>query len=197
MARKRKSYEETYPFDIEAMAKRLRGETPEIKVPDLSEAVPGWRAWGVETSTPRFGNVPLLQAVTHAGYVWTPGVPARAECDRSRRSSGPDHVPGEQCSCGFYSAKSLGHLMSMSYHQYDAESRGLFHIVGKVANWGKVVEGTQGWRAEYCYPIALFVPFEAHYLAEPLSLAYGVPVRLKNILGVTELLNQRRMRRKP
>jgi hypothetical protein len=56
-------------------------------------------------------------------------------------------------------------------------------IVGRVANWGKVVPGTQGWRAEYAYPEMLYVPFEvARYLARPVSDTYGVPVTLMNLL---------------
>ena len=93
--------------------------------------------------------------------------------------------PREQCSCGFYSAKSLAHLMSMHYHVYDADMNGMFHIVGRVANWGKVIEGSQGWRSQYAYPLELFVPYEAWRLMEPLSKIYGVPAQLKNTLEST------------
>jgi len=55
-----------------------------------------------------------------------------------------------------------------------------------VANWGKVVEGSQGWRSEYTYPLKLWLPFEAWYLAEALGNAYGVPVALKNTLAKAE-----------
>lgn len=149
-----------------------------LKVPDLSEATEGWRAWGIPAKIPPFGIAPKLHSVTHI-YFWHPRRASRAECKRST-----EHVPGEHCSCGFYSAKSLEHLTSMAYHFYDADSKGMFHVIGQVANWGKVIEGSQGWRAEYGYPLKLWVPYEAWELAEPLSEAYGVPVELKNTLGL-------------
>jgi hypothetical protein len=45
-----------------------------------------------------------------------------------------------------------------------------------------VIEGSQGWRAEYAYPTALYVPFETFSVAKPLQEAYGVPVKLLNLL---------------
>jgi hypothetical protein len=56
-------------------------------------------------------------------------------------------------------------------------------IVGRLAMWGKVVEGSQGWRAEYAYPEMLYVPFEvARLIAMPAADTYGVPVTLLNVL---------------
>jgi hypothetical protein len=55
-------------------------------------------------------------------------------------------------------------------------------VLGQVANWGKVIEGTQGWRAELAYPVKLWVPFEAWKIAQALEAGYGVPVGLKNYL---------------
>jgi hypothetical protein len=162
------------PFDPE------KTPDPTFRAPDLMQAVEGWRAWGVDTVLPKFGVPPKLRSLTQGlhfnGGYWTPRKKARAHCD----SCGED-VPGWNCSCGFYSAKTQDHLLSMSYHIYDSET-GMFHVVGQVANWGKVVEGSQGWRSEFSYPVRLYVPFEAHKLAKPLSNAYGIPVKLKNTL---------------
>jgi hypothetical protein len=150
----------------------------DFRVPDEIGTVTGWRAWGVPAELPKFGVAPKLYSVTYGEHYWTPRKIGVAACER-----GCMEVPDERCSCGFYSAKTLPHLLGMSYHRYDAEAKGMFHVVGKVANWGKIVEGTQGWRSEKAYPVALFIPFEAHRLARPLSAAYGIPVRLKNILN--------------
>jgi hypothetical protein len=147
-----------------------------FRAPDIIGTVEGWRAWGVPANTPRYA-VPKLYSVTWTQFYWSPRQLAQAVCDKCG-----DNVPGEHCTCGFYSAKTFAHLQSMSYHQYDAEAGGMFHVVGQVANWGKVVEGSQGWRSQKSYPAALYVPFEAHYLAARLGDTYGVPVRLKNIL---------------
>ncbi len=74
------------------------------------------------------------------------------------------------------------HLTGNSYHRYDGERGGKYCVIGRVANWGKVVEGTLGWRAELAYPLELFVPFEVWKLVEPLHETYGVPVQLLNFL---------------
>jgi hypothetical protein len=144
--------------------------------PDVIGHVEGWRAWRVPRQPPLFGTAPKLHSASYA-YYWTPRVKARAECDRGH----DDHVPGETCSCGFYAAKTLDQLRQMGYSTYD-ENGEFVRVVGQMALWGKVIEGSQGWRAEFAYPATLFVPFEAHKLAPPLAKAYGVPVRLLNLL---------------
>jgi len=148
---------------------------PNFQAPDLSQAVEGWRAWQVPAKLPRFGVPPKLWSVSHR-YYWVPRQESVAECGRCK------DMPGESHTCGFYSAKHLEHLQSMGYHQYDSERTGVFIVIGQVANWGKVIEGSQGWRSQKSYPVRLWVPFEAHHLAVPLSEAYGVPVGLKNFL---------------
>jgi len=163
--------------DEEVNPEYLRGLlTQEFEVPDIVGHVEGWRAWNVDREPPAFGTTPKLYSATY-GYYWTPRVRARAECNRG----GDDHVPGEQCSCGFYAAKTLPHLRSMGYSSYHEEGPQVT-IVGQLAMWGKVIEGTQGWRSEYAYPVKLFVPFEAWRLAKPVAKAYGVPVELLNLL---------------
>jgi hypothetical protein len=69
----------------------------------------------------------------------------------------------------------------MGYHGYD-ENSDTVCVVGQLANWGKVIEGTQGWRAEFAYPAVIYVPFEAWRLGAPIKKAYGVPVKLLNLL---------------
>jgi rhodanese-related sulfurtransferase len=150
--------------------------------PDVVGTVEGWRAWRVKLEAPRFGTVPKLQSASY-NYWWTPRVKARAECRKCRNPDpvAHDHVPGTHCTCGFYSAKTLDHLRSMGYHAYD-ENGGYTSVVGQLANWGRVIEGSQGWRAEFAYPAVMFVPFEAWRLRKPLMRAYGVPVKLLNLL---------------
>lgn len=167
---------------------------PKFVAPDLTAAVEGWRSWRVSAELPRFGVAPKMYSVTHGNYYWTPRRAAEAECSRCEAKEVIDDktgllvmkgtgIPGEQCSCGFYSAKSLEHLLcEMSYHRYDLES-GTFCAVGQVACWGKVIEGSQGWRSQFAYPVKLFVPFEVpKAVALALRKEYGVPVSLKNVL---------------
>jgi hypothetical protein len=154
--------------------------------PDVVGTVEGWRAWRVKLEAPRFGTVPKLASATY-NYWWTPRVKARAECSKC---TDPDplsdnHVPGTHHSCGFYSAKTLDHLREMGYHSYAQDSE-FTSVVGQLANWGRVIEGSQGWRAEFAYPAVMFIPFEAWRLRKPLMRAYGVPVKLLNLLDPTK-----------
>lgn len=149
---------------------------PDFRAPDLVGAVEGWRSWQVARKPPRYGLLPKLHSVTMTAYYWTPRKAAMAECD----DCGED-VPGETCACGFYSAKTLEHLYTMRYHTYDIES-GNICVVGRLACWGKVIEGSQGWRSQYAYPVKLYLPFEAASLGPGLKEAYGVQVVLRNIL---------------
>jgi hypothetical protein len=172
------------------VAKRLadqgRGMEPTEtgdRAPDELGVVTGWRAWNVNRRPNEDGTL-LLESVSF-GYAWVPYEKARASCDRCTSTDPRDRncTPGEGCSCGFYCARSLDHLRTMGYHRYHAESDGPVTIVGKVANWGKVIPGSQGWRAEYAYPERLYVPFEvARFIAKPVSETYGVPVTLFNLL---------------
>ena len=178
-----------YPFDPAKLARQAQ-----FQVPDYLEAQLGWRAWGVPSDTPRFGTSPKLYSVSHGSYFWAPRQAAEADCPRCSKPTVREDpitgektefkvgVPGERCTCGFYSANSLQHLMSMTYHMYDADRGGYFHVIGEVANWGKVIRGSQGWRSQFSYPLRLYVPFEAFHLAKSLAQTYGVKVELKNFL---------------
>jgi hypothetical protein len=158
-----------------------------FQAPDLIEAVEGWRTWEVDPDLPEFGVAPKLRSVTHREYTWIPRQEARAvcarepDCDHQVDSDGqPIGIPGENCMCGFYAAKTLEHLQGMGYIGRVSRT-GQVPVVGQLALWGKVIEGSQGWRAEKAYPVTLFVPFEHHRLARPLAKAFGVPVRLLNV----------------
>ena len=154
---------------------------PDFEAPTLEGTVEGWRAWSVSTRM-LYGVPPKLYSVTArriAGGYWPPRQGNEAHCDKCG-----ENLPGERCACGFYSAKTLRHLMKLGYHLYSTEdgSTGSVKVVGQVANWGKVIEGTQGWRSQFSYPIRLYVPFEAAHLAGPLKKAYGCRVKLLNFL---------------
>jgi hypothetical protein len=149
-----------------------------FQVPDVVGCVLGWRAWRVDMKVPDFETAPKMWSATF-GYYWAPRRYAEAECD-SCSADGGVGVPGEHHGCGFYSAKTLEHLMSMGYHEHGGVGQTV--VVGMVANWGKVIEGTQGWRAQFSYPVRLWVPHAAWRLCKPLTRSYGVPCELRNTL---------------
>jgi hypothetical protein len=153
---------------------------PAFRPIEVGQAREGWRAWRVSKDLPAYGLAPKLHSATHA-YTWHPKRKAEADCPWADEHEG---VPGTNCSCGFYSAKTLKHLMQMGYHAYhDVEETGQFTIVGQVACWGKVVEGTQGWRSQYCYPVYLMLPYEmGAEFGQRIKQAYGCRVRLLNFL---------------
>jgi hypothetical protein len=145
----------------------------------------GWRAWQVDKQLPAFGLAPKLGSVSHT-YWWTPKRKAEADCDLCGDPDNPnaEGVPGVDCGCGFYSAKSLKHLMQLGYHTYgDIDEIKQFKIIGQVAVWGKVIEGTQGWRSQYAYPRFLMLPYEMGFeFGHRIKDAYGCQVRLLNFL---------------
>jgi hypothetical protein len=153
---------------------------PHFKPVNLEQAKEGWRAWSVSKELPAYGLAPKLRSVTH-DYDWAPKRKAEAHCGMCEDEGG---VPGVECGCGFYSAKSLKHLMQMGYHTYsDIDESKQFKIVGQVACWGKVIEGTQGWRSQYAYPVFLFLPYEMGFqFGQRIRDAYGCKVRLLNFL---------------
>jgi hypothetical protein len=171
----------TYPniqnFELPDIERRIAD--PNFKLPDLVGTVEGWRAWQVDEQLPRFGVAPKLKSCVW-DYFWAPRKAMRAECGVNGKENS-DHTPGEDCTCGFHAAKNAEHLLTqMGYHNY--HGGGYFKVLGRVAHWGKCVEGTLGWRAEWAYPVELYVPFEYHRFRKPLMEAYGVPVKLLNFL---------------
>ena len=69
-------------------------------------------------------------------------------------------------------------------------------VIGRVALWGEVVEGTRGWRASRGYPAELWVPQldgDGTEIAELESIAidladYGVPVHVCDGLTAREAI---------
>ena len=146
-------------------------------IPDYAEVMVGWRAWKLNV----IQGQPWLESCVH-DYTWQPRTESLAECDGSYgicQKGG--RVPGAKCSCGFYSTKGREHLMTTSYQVYDADA-GEYHVIGKVANWGELEEGTLGWRAELSYPMELYLPYEGWKHANKLEALYGKPVLLNNWL---------------
>lgn len=160
-----------------------------MQVPDAIGVIEGWRVWQIPASISTHGKYPVKLQSMAAHSFWIPGEPCIAKCGvRSQlQLRHPEafefceNPPGEGHACGLYSAKTLEWLVGgFNYHtQYDAENT--FVVVGKVANWGKVIEHEWGYRAEKSYPVLLYVPYEAWHFVKPLEEAYHVPVELRNV----------------
>jgi hypothetical protein len=156
----------------------LQVENQHVAIPDEIECVWGWRAWDLSVKP---GQPMRLKSKVRDTY-WAPRQPTVAKCPKPKATH---ECPGDNCTCGLYAAKTLEHLIGeMGYAQYDMDS-GVVAVVGKVKMWGKVVEGSLGWRAGYAYPAAFYLPFEAWRFMEPLQNEYGADVELANTIGAT------------
>jgi hypothetical protein len=146
----------------------------DLRAPDVLGEVIAWRAWKVIGSD----RLPMLSSVTHATTIWHPAHYTFATCGGSsscRRSVGDLRVPGERCSCGLYAAKTREQLIGLGYGV----------LIGEVALSGKVIPGTQGWRAEKGRIAKLYVPFTDWKLVSPLEDLYQVPVVLDRTTAIT------------
>lgn len=167
--------------------------TPEFAVPDVLGEIIAWRAWKVIGGNER---LPMLSSVTHQTTIWHPAHWTFADCGGSktcRRGGSLDgRVPGEECSCGLYAAKTREQLVARLGYGKESPDSPTPVFIGEVGLTGKVIPGTQGWRAEKGRIVRLYVPFHRWRMVEPLAQLYRVPVLLDNTqkvaptFGVTE-----------
>ncbi|TDQ58741.1 hypothetical protein EV188_104488 [Actinomycetospora succinea] len=136
--------------------------TDALAVPDLAGVVVGWRAWRV---VQRPGGPELVAPVQ--GTRWSPGRATHARCTSGRHD--PGAVPAEGCRCGLYAvADPLGVV------GHDGPGA----VLGCVALYGDLLEGTQGWRASRGVPRLLLAgPDVDEATCTRLAARYGVPVR--------------------
>jgi hypothetical protein len=126
-------------------------------IPDIPGVVAGWRAWRIGRSAA--GDPELMAALR--GTKWPAGRKTVATCHN------PDHDPPEAgCGCGLYGAVVADHVMGL-------DDSG---VLGSVALWGEVVEGTRGWRASNGYPRVLVTgPEVDEQTRARLEVVYRVP----------------------
>lgn len=138
------------------------------------------RAWNLisEAGTGRM----LLGSLVHH-TVWPTG-PVSAECSAHLHRG--THVPGPECSCGFYA-----HHLADVDHEMLAESHEIDQALGVIEAWGRIEVHETGVRAEHVRLVALLADDSApsEYLdeLESAARAYGV--------GVVSLAGDRALRR--
>lgn len=150
------------------------------RAPDLLGEVVAYRAWRVIGTV----AVPMLASATFGSFIWHPQRWTFADChgrDTCPNSSGDQAgpgVPGEHCSCGLYAARDRDHLVDLQYNRYHDDAHPTF--IGEVGLAGKVIPGSQGWRAEKGRIRKLWVPAHLLEYVEPLRRLYGVEVETAN-----------------
>ena len=116
-----------------------------------TEPIEGWRAWRLH----RRSDGALRIAPTTPRSDWEPSVPIHATCSGSHTREymiyNPElaefhRSPEPGCTCGIHAMKDPARLRRAS------RAAG---VVGTIAMWGRVIEHTKGYRAEFAYPARL------------------------------------------
>jgi hypothetical protein len=138
---------------------------------------------------------PVLQSL-YTSTVWPSEGPLRATCEkpwsltawiRKTLCKGGEDVhstPSLCCGCGIY---ALMHLDGSERRELFVE--GGIHVCGVVLLWGRVIQHTHGFRAEYARPIKLLAVHrldqEKRYLLDAVAQRYRVSIA--NHLGDLEV----------
>jgi hypothetical protein len=116
-----------------------------------TEPILGWRAWRLH----RDEEGRLRIAPTTPRPDWEPGVAMHARCSGAHTRMylvfNPEleafhRSPEPGCTCGLHAMKDPTRL---------ARGARFAGVIGRVAMWGRVIEHTKGWRAEFAYPSRL------------------------------------------
>lgn len=146
-------------------------------VPDMIGEVVAWRAWIVVEPRSRHPRLRSANAAGRVGLeqaIWPTNRWLYAICPSGHSG---DEVPASNCSCGLYAAKSLEHLLTYGYATLQGSEAGPT-VIGEVGFAGRVIEGSQGWKAQRGRVVRLYLPFSQQDLGERLAEAYNVPYEL-------------------
>jgi len=142
------------------------------------EPILGWRVWHVDSRD----GCPSLRSWAHAD-AWPAGRRMEAACRTRlglhRRASHHD-APRAGHRCGVYAFRERGDaeaLLRQLLPVGPAVGR-LPAAIGRVSLWGRVIENSGGWRAEYAYPYDLLLFGGDAALAADLRGRYAVDVEL-------------------
>jgi len=115
----------------------------------IKEILYSYRGWHVDSITKLLKPISLT-AITAS---WTPLKALKANCSMRYPRGGFTHhyntSPQWYCECGYYSSKSISDLN-------EAYNITHFNVIGKIANWGKIIECEKGFRTEFAYPQVLY-----------------------------------------
>ncbi|HET6712908.1 MAG TPA: hypothetical protein VFI59_04270 [Actinomycetota bacterium] len=142
------------------------------RIPDGISPIPAYRAWSYDFDDLAGALHPLGRADDGISP-WLGAASRWVSASCGRRT--PDHsiheqVPKENCSCGFYSVKSLSALREM--FPYGGSNL----VLGRVLLAGKVIEFEWGYRAERARIIELLPWRGTENVVERLAACVGAPV---------------------
>jgi hypothetical protein len=135
---------------------RREAETAtDVRTPDAIEPIAAFRMWQADES----GGLHSFNGQA----VWEPGKWVVARCRLH------DHeAPREGCSCGVYALKQLDGLLPGGF--------GSWSVLGRVELAGKVIEHSDGYRAERARIVELFPGVGQRPLLDAIAARSGVPI---------------------
>ena len=142
------------------------------------EPLLGWRIWHVD---PAPGSA-RLRSWAHSTE-WPAGRRLEAHCRSVLSLTLPSwsHVaPRKGHACGIYALRERHDAEAMLHElgEVGPSFNRLPAALGRVSLWGRVIENTGGWRAQFAYPYDLLVFGGDRSLAADLRRGYAVDVAL-------------------
>jgi hypothetical protein len=170
-----------------AQVERLKGEPARRvtkpahnaePVPDQVVAITGWRAWSIL----RLAGETRLKAISW-NALWPAKEKMVARCINNLAVPDQNGIarqilqeedwrkqsPAADCCCGLWAFPDAETLMAMLRESYCGVA-----VVGTVDLWGRVIEHSNGYRAQYGYPKELWLLKPG---LEDLGWIYDVPIR--------------------
>jgi hypothetical protein len=127
----------------------MNQQSPRRFLPNVrDEAVRGWRVWRLGTYEPRAPHRAqeiFLRSCVFGDY-WPASEPIRARCRQHAH-------PVLTCECGIYAVASREQAVEWAYWALEHVPNPF--VIGEVQLWGRVLQYTEGYRAEYAYPLGI------------------------------------------
>ena len=148
------------PLDKIDALRSVEPRKPSQRVPDGIDPIVGWRAWNVR------GGMLTGLAYTKP---WEPRKQLEAVCGgNDGEDEKCNRCPSKECNCGVWAFPSIESLNTALAGYADVS------VFGEVYLWGRIIECTNGFRAQFAYPKELWLLDSS---LEELGYIYNVPVR--------------------
>jgi hypothetical protein len=138
----------------------------------------GWRGVMIRGGTDADQSRPRIWSPV-CPIMWAPGATMEATCHGVPLARCPHRLAGDKaphagCSCGFYAGRTREHLMNMGYQTYSTPDNP-DHVLCEVAQWGRVMVASNGFRAQNVRLLRIYVPSDgsAWRIATMLDEDYG------------------------
>lgn len=139
----------------------------DTELPDSIEPILAVRAWNIYKENNKY----FLSSCFQYKIIWPFETKLSAFClaDDPWGNSGIKHTaPISDCDCGIYALKKVPDEHELLPWEEDS-------ILGLVFIWGKVIEGSKGYRAQFSKPAAILQDDRMNIVTS-LSKNYSVPV---------------------